>query len=67
MISYGVMRLGYSQGYININGLLERFGLSEVYHPDCIITKYQRKIGWIFWGYISGRYSKGFGVFWEKE
>ena len=47
--------------------ITRKIGLSEVYHPDCVITKHQRKIGWMFWGCISGRYGKGFGVFWEKE
>jgi transposase len=44
-----------------------KIGLSEVYHPDCVVTKYQRNIGWMFWGSISGKYGKGLGIFWEKS
>lgn len=42
-------------------------GPSELYIPDCITHKWQRKIGWMFWGSISGKYGKGPGFFWEKE
>jgi hypothetical protein len=28
---------------------------------------YQRKIGWMFWGCISGKYDIGFDLFWEKK
>ena len=41
-------------------------GSSELFLPDCITHRWQRKIGWMFWGYISGKYSKGRGLFWEK-
>ena len=47
--------------------ITRKIGLSEVYHPDCVTQKFQRKIGWMFWGCISGRYGKGVGLFWEKE
>jgi DDE superfamily endonuclease len=39
----------------------------EVYHSDCITQRYQRKIGWIFWACISGKYGRGIGIFWEKR
>lgn len=42
-------------------------GPTELYLPDCITHKWQRKIGWMFWGCISGKYGKGPGLFWEKE
>jgi len=42
-------------------------GREEVYHPDCVEPKVQRKIGWMFWGCISGKYGKGPSVFFEKE
>jgi transposase len=44
-----------------------KLGTEEIYHPDCVEPKVQRKIGWMFWGCISGRYGKGFGVFFEKS
>jgi transposase len=44
-----------------------KIGPSELFHPDCIRHKWQRKIGWMFWGCISGKYGKGPGLFWEKE
>ena len=34
---------------------------------DCVTNRWQRKIGWMFWGCISGRYGKGKGLFWEKD
>lgn len=39
----------------------------EELHRDCTEPKIQRKIGWMFWGCISGLYGKGLGVFWEKQ
>ena len=39
----------------------------EQLHRDCVEPKIQRKIGWMFWGCISGLYGKGLGVFWEKD
>jgi len=42
-------------------------GDSELYIQDCVQDKWQRKIGWMFWGCISGKYGKGAGLFWEKE
>jgi hypothetical protein len=42
-------------------------GLSELYLPDCITYRWQRKIGWMFWGCISRKYGKGPGLFWEKD
>ena len=42
-------------------------GSSELYHPDCIAPRYQRKIGWMFWGSISGKYGRHKGLFWEKD
>jgi ketohexokinase/beta-glucosidase len=44
-----------------------KIGTSELFHPDCIQHRWQRKIGWMFWGCISGKYGKGPGLFWEKE
>lgn len=42
-------------------------GEEELYHKDCIEPRYQRKIGWMFWGSISGRYGRHKGLFWEKD
>jgi hypothetical protein len=42
-------------------------GECELFHPDCISHKWQRKIDWMFWGCISGKYRKGKGIFWEKS
>lgn len=36
-------------------------------HPDCVQPRYQRKIGWMFWGSISGKYGRHKGLFWEKD
>jgi transposase len=44
-----------------------KIGPEELFHRDCVIEKHQRKIGWMFWGCISGKYGKGIGIFWEKE
>ena len=44
-----------------------KIGLEEVYHTDCIEARYQRKIGWMFWGSISGKYGRHRGLFWEKD
>lgn len=44
-----------------------KIGPSELYHQDCVVEKHQRKIGWMFWGTISGKYGKGTGLFWEKD
>jgi transposase len=38
----------------------------EALHPDCVEPKVQKRIGWMFWGGISGRFGKGPGLFWEK-
>jgi hypothetical protein len=67
MISVGVMKHGPSQESTGKEWITRKIGLSEVYHPDCIVHKYQRKIGWMFWGCMSGRYGKGIGIFWEKS
>jgi hypothetical protein len=32
-----------------------------------VAPRYQRKIGWIFWGSISGKYSRHKELFWEKD
>jgi transposase len=47
--------------------ITRKIGLSEIYHPDCVVHRYQRKIGWMFWGCMSGKYGKGIGIFWEKN
>ena len=39
----------------------------EVYHKDCVQPRHQRKIGWMFWGCISGKYGRHRGLFWEKD
>lgn len=39
----------------------------EALLPDCVEPKVQRKIGWMFWGSISGQFGKGPGLFWEKN
>jgi hypothetical protein len=41
--------------------------VGEVLHPDCLEPKIQRKIGWMFWGSISGLQGKGPGILWEKD
>jgi DDE superfamily endonuclease len=38
----------------------------EEWDPTCIIERYQRRVGWIFWGSFSGKL-KGPALFWEKE
>jgi len=47
--------------------ITRKIGPEEIYHPDCLEPKVQRKIAWMFWGCISGKYGKGLGIFWEKE
>lgn len=47
--------------------ITRRIGESEVYHTDCIEARHQRKIGWMFWGSISGKYGRHQGLFWEKD
>src|SRR5882672_3270187 len=42
-------------------------GPFELFYLDCVQYKWQRRIGWMFWGCISGKYGKGTGLFWEKE
>ncbi|CZT09976.1 uncharacterized protein RAG0_14580 [Rhynchosporium agropyri] len=44
-----------------------KIGYEEEYHPDCIEARYQRKIGWMFWSTISGKYGRHKGLFWEKD
>lgn len=39
----------------------------EELHPDCVLTKLQRRKGWMFWGCFSGLSGKGPCLFWEKE
>lgn len=41
--------------------------VGEVLHPDCLEPKIRKKIGWMFWGGISGACGKGPGLFWEKD
>jgi len=47
--------------------ITRRIGESEIYHPDCVEARIQRKIGWMFWGCISGKYGRHKGLFWEKD
>ena len=35
--------------------------------PTCIVEKYRKKGGWMFWGCFSGVSGKGPGLFWEKN
>jgi len=39
----------------------------EALHRDCVEPKVQRRIGWMFWGSISGIHGKGPVLFWEKD
>lgn len=38
----------------------------EQYHEDCVRAKYQRPLGWMFWGMIYGA-KKGPSLVWRKE
>jgi hypothetical protein len=38
----------------------------EELEEDCVLEKYQKKRGWMFWGCFNGG-TKGPGVFWEKD
>jgi hypothetical protein len=42
-------------------------GEQEVYDKDYVQPKYKKKIGWMFWGSISGKYKRHRGLFWEKH
>jgi transposase len=39
----------------------------EEMDPTCIVERFQRKIGWMFWGCFSSQAGKGPCLFWEKE
>lgn len=39
----------------------------EEYYTDCVAERHQRRIGWMFWGSISGKYGRHKGLFWEKD
>ena len=54
-------------GYHRRQWCTRKIGAEELFHPDCVQHTWQRKIGWMFWGCISGKYGKGMGLFWEKE
>lgn len=47
--------------------IIRKIGSEELFHPDCVQARYQRKIGWMFWGSISDKYGRHRGVFWEKD
>jgi hypothetical protein len=47
--------------------ITRKIGTTELFDPDCVEPYWQRKIGWTFWGCISGRYGKGIYMFWEKS
>ena len=47
--------------------ITRKISKEELFHPDCVEPYMQRKIGWMFWGSISGKYGKGPGFFWEKD
>ena len=53
-------------GYHRRQWCTRKIGESELFLPDCVSHKWQRKIGWMFWGSMSGKYGKGPGLFWEK-
>ncbi|OAA58358.1 transposase [Akanthomyces lecanii RCEF 1005] len=38
----------------------------EEYDLTCVVERYQRKRGWMFWGSFAG-HEKGPGIFWEKD
>ena len=57
-----VQRGRYTKDYIT-----RKIGDSELYNDDCVTARYQRKIGWMFWGSISGKYGRHKGLFWEKD
>jgi len=54
-------------GYYKKQWVIRLIRDAELFHPDCVAYKWQRKIGWMFWGCISGRYGRGLGMLWEKE
>lgn len=54
-------------GYHKRQWCTRKIGPSELFHPNCVQHKWQRRIGWMFWGCISRKYGKGRGLFWEKE
>jgi hypothetical protein len=39
--------------------ITRKIGPDEVYDRNCIESRYQRKIGWMFWGGISGLFGRG--------
>jgi hypothetical protein len=43
--------------------ITRKIGETELYHPDCVEPRYQRKIRWMFSGSISGKYGRRGGVF----
>lgn len=47
--------------------ITRKIGAEELYNKDCIQHRHQRKIGWMFWGSISGKYGRHRGLFWEKD
>ena len=46
-------------GYHKKQWRTRKIGPLELFHPDCISHRWQRRIGWMFWGCISGKYGKG--------
>lgn len=47
--------------------ITRKIGREELYYKDTVQPRYQRKIGWMFWGSISGKYGRHKGLFWEKD
>lgn len=47
--------------------ITRKIGPEEVLCPDCVEERYQRKIRWMFWGTISGKYGWHKGLFWGKD
>ena len=39
----------------------------EVLHHDCVVERYPRRQGWMFWACFSGGLGKGPHLFWEKD
>ena len=50
-------------GYHKRQWCTRNIGLSELFILDCFTRKWQRKVGWMFCGCISGKYGKEIGLF----
>ena len=47
--------------------MIRKIGEKELFHPDCVERRTQRKIGWMFWAGVSRKYGKGPHLFWNKK